>query len=263
MGRCTCLNRVLPLLLVLCVVSTDAGAQERENTFQVGFGGVRQQDTYLSPLKYGGWQLAVFWMTERNSGFLCQVEGHFTHTTAVGTTMAQPVAYGGGVSFDAGWRHAWRPMKGLRVTAGVLGGLYGGVLYNERNTNNPANARCNVRLSATVGARYDFRIARKRWRVDYKADVPVVGVLFSPQYGQSYYDISQNGVGGCIRPMWFGTGLNLRQQLAIDIPMKHFFLRIAYVNDIRQQSVNDIKWHDWGHTAMIGFVRRFRLLDVR
>ena len=263
MVRCIFSIRRLLSVLALFLLSVYAGAQERENTFQFGIGSVRQQDTYLSPLNYKGWQLSVFWMTERESGFVCQVEGHFSRTTPVSTTLARPVAYGGGLSFDAGWEHHWKPVKGLRVTLGALGGLYGGVLYNERNTNNPANARCNIRFSATVGARYSFRVGTMPLRLDYKADIPVIGVLFSPQYGQSYYDISKHGVGGCILPMWFGTGFNLRQQLALDIPLRTFSLRIAYVNDIRQQSANDIKWHDWGHSAMIGFVRRFTLIRNR
>ena len=71
------------------------------------------------------------------------------------------------------------------------------------------------------------------------------------------------GMSGCFKPLWFGNGLNLRQQLSLDIPFKNFYLRVAYANDIRQQSVNDLKWHDWGHTGMIGFVRRFSLVKIR
>jgi hypothetical protein len=93
--------------------------------------------------------------------------------------------------------------------------------------------------------------------------VPVIGVLFSPEYGQSYYEMSEHGMGGCFKPLWFGNGFNLRQQLSLDIPFRNFCLRLAYANDIRQQSVNDLKWHDWGHTGMIGFVRRFSLVKNR
>ena len=264
MARCISTLIKRGLCLALCVLSVfPLRSQVRENTFQLGFGGIRVQDTYLSPLKYSGWQLSMFWMTERESGFLCQVQGQFSKTNAVGTVMSKPRMLGGGVSVDAGWHYRWRPTENLRLTLGALGGLYAGVLYNENNTNNPANAHANIRFSATVGARYSFPLWGRTWRVDYKADVPVIGVLFSPEYGQSYYEMSEYGMSGCFKPLWFGNGLNLRQQLSLDIPFKNFYLRVAYANDIRQQSVNDLKWHDWGHTGMIGFVRRFSLVKIR
>lgn len=263
MGRCISLTKVSLTVLLCFAASMESRAQMRENTFMVGMGGMRMQDTYLSPLKYSGWQVQILWTTEKERGFICHLGGNFSRTQPVGATMARPVAYTGGVTFDAGWHYRWYPLDGLRVTLGALGGMYGGVAYNERNSNNPANAHVNIRFSATVGARYNFNLWHRTWRVDYRADVPVIGVLFSPEYGESYYEISKYGAEGCIKPLWFGNGLNIRQQLSLDIPFKYFYLRVAYVSDIRQQSVNDLKWHEWGNAAMIGVVRRFTIVKNR
>ncbi|MBR7052594.1 MAG: DUF3316 domain-containing protein [Bacteroidaceae bacterium] len=152
MARCISTLIKRGLCLALCVLSVfPLRSQVRENTFQLGFGGIRVQDTYLSPLKYSGWQLSMFWMTERESGFLCQVQGQFSKTNAVGTVMSKPRMLGGGVSVDAGWHYRWHPVENLRLTLGALGGLYAGVLYNESNTNNPANAHANIRFFRHCG----------------------------------------------------------------------------------------------------------------
>ena len=131
MARCISTLIKKGVIITLCVLSVfPLRSQVRENTFQLGFGGIRVQDTYLSPLKYSGWQLSMFWMTERESGFfwmteresgfLCQVQGQFSKTNAVGTVMSKPRMLGGGVSVDAGWHYRWRPVENLRLTLGAM-----------------------------------------------------------------------------------------------------------------------------------------------
>ena len=58
MARCISTLIKKGILIALCVLSVlPLRSQVRENTFQLGFGGIRVPDTYLSPLKYSGWQL--------------------------------------------------------------------------------------------------------------------------------------------------------------------------------------------------------------
>ncbi|MGG6550492.1 UNVERIFIED_CONTAM: DUF3316 domain-containing protein, partial [Prevotella sp. 15_C9] len=68
-----------------------------------------------------------------------------------------------------------------------------GFLYNTRNGNNPEQAYLGLNLAPRLSADYAFRIRSHPFQIRYEAQVPLVGVMFSPNYGQSYYEIFSRG----------------------------------------------------------------------
>lgn len=254
MVRCISLISAL-----LCVLSMTAQTDfTRESALQLGAGGVRQQDTYLSPQSYKGQQLVLTYETlhmthycKERLSFHTITQGDFTNARNWSGTSRE---YGGRLSFDCGWHYNWFPVQGLRLLAGGMMGFDAGVVYNERNGNNPAQARVNANLSASFIGMYDFRIRSQRLSVRYEANMPFVGVMFSPKYGQSYYEISEFRSGGNARVTYPGNAFTLWQKLSVDIPVGSLTMRFSYLSDIRQSHVNSIKVHDWTNAAMIGFV---------
>ncbi|MCR4920146.1 MAG: DUF3316 domain-containing protein [Bacteroidaceae bacterium] len=230
----------------------------------VGLGRASQLDTYLSPLSYSGPQLSflreTFHLTKRANrrlSFQTILQGAFSHTENATSTAYD---WAGRLGFDAGWHYHWCPMPALRLMAGGMVGTDIGFLYNDRNRNNPAQGRLNADVSASVGARYRLRLFRQSFVLRYQACLPLAGAMFSPGYGQSYYEISQGNRDHNVVATWPGNAFSLWQMVNVDIPLRRYTLRLGYLDDIRQSHANHIKVHDISRSFLIGFVRHFRLL---
>lgn len=230
----------------------------------VGAGIVHQQDTYLSPLNYRGPQLSflreTFHFTRRAQGrlsFQSFLQGALSYTENRPSTASD---WGGRLGYDAGWHYHWPLRHELQLMAGGMVGTDIGFLYNDRNRNNPAQARLNADVSASAGLRYTLHLWHMPLVLRYQARLPLAGVMFSPAYGQSYYEISQGSRDHNVVPTCPVNAFSLWQTVAIDIPMRRYTLRLAYLDDIRQSHVNHIKVHDISRSLMVGVVRHFRLL---
>lgn len=230
--------------------------------FGVGFS--NQLDTYLSPMEYSGFQLSFLASRERmtrwadgNISFQSLLQGAFSHTKNPAHTAT---AWGGRLAYDAGWHYHWQLSDRLSLKAGGLVGADLGFLYIARNSNNPAQGRFGVDISASAGGKYRFKIKKLPVQINYQANLPVIGCMFSPQFGQSYYDISQGSRDHNVCFSHPGNALCFRQLLTFDLEFKRASLRFGYMGDIRQSHVNGIRMHDINHSFMIGYVRYLKVL---
>ena len=238
--------------------------REVSRSVMLGMGRVSQLDTYLSPVEYGGPQLSFLTLRERMTGmahghiaFQGMCQGAFSYTE---NPAANANELGGRIGYDAGWHYVWQPVRQLSLKAGGLVGTDVGFLYNTRNGNNPAQARANVDVSLSAGGSYEFHIRHLPLQMHYQADFPVLGCMFSPHYGESYYEIYQGYGGHYVCFTSPANALSLRQLLTLDLCFPRTTLRMGYLSDIRQSHVRGIKVHDISRSFMLGYVRRFQTL---
>lgn len=254
----------------------------RTNTMMIGVGHTDILDTYLSPEKYRGFGLRLLSHTRRerqNSAWMSQLqhEGSFAYAdsrSGNGGTMA------GGYTFRYSLLHRWNVSVGrysFRLMAGGTVAANGGFVYNTRNGNNPANARLSVQAEPTVAV--DIPIGRPSHSrgislspgdcahfpviLRYEVSAPLAGLMFSPNYGQSYYEIFTRGNydHNCV-PTTFGSTPSLRQMLTVDFRLAHVKWRIGYLGTIEQSHVNNLKTHAYTHSVVIGIVKRFRTVRM-
>lgn len=225
-------------------------------------------DTYLSPEKYRGTDLRFLSHTRREKDSTCLVH-QLLHEGCIATAdnrSGNGGEIGGGYTFAYSLLRKWQMPVGschLRLLAGGTAELSVGFLYNTLGSNNPAQARLALQLKPTVAADFDFRLFRRQQRpftLHYEASAPLCGMMFSPNYGQSYYEIFSRGNydHNCV-PTTIASTPSLRQMLTLDFRALHTTWRIGYLGDWRQASVNNLKQHNYTHALVFGIVRRFRI----
>lgn len=235
-----------------------------ERAYLFGIGRTNQLDTYLSPMEYTGVQVSFLTRSERMTrlakrriSFQSTWQGAFTSTDNPAGTAD---FLGGRIAYDAGWHYHYSPLANLDVKGGALVGTDLGFLYNSRNSNNPAQGHFSIDLSLSAGANYSFRLWKLPMHAGYQADLPMLGMMFCPEFGESYYEISQQGVGHDILCAHPGNALSLRQLLTVDLCLRRTTIRLGYLCDIRQSNARSIKYHDISHSFVLGFVKHFQLM---
>lgn len=235
----------------------------RATMYGVGFTNVF--DTYLSPQEYTGIDFRVSresmrmtkWMDGRLSlQSFFQADLGYTHNKVDNNNTFSALA-----NWNYGLHYNFPITDNFKLLAGGLADLNGGFVYNLRNTNNPASARAYINLDASGMAIWNLRIKNYPLTLRYQVNLPLMGVMFSPHYGQSYYEIFSLGNGsGVVKFTSLHNQPSLRQMLTADFPVGRAKMRFAYVWDAQQSKVNDIKTHTYSHVFMVGFVKELYLL---
>ena len=257
----------LAILLFLCITSIHAQKDSiitRSTLY--GIGHTNLLDTYLSPMEYTGPELRILRENMRMTKYL---EGKVSRQSLfqANVTMTENKAgTGSEFAFLANWNLAYHyqfPInENLKLLAGPNLDLNGGMIYNFRNSNNPVNAKVYANLGASGMAIYHFKVKEHPFILRYQMNVPLIGLMFSPEYGQPYYEMSISHNWG--KNLCFTSLHNqpaLRQFLTLDFPIRKSNLRIGYICDIQQAKVNHLKSHMWSHAFMIGFVKHFHLVN--
>lgn len=228
-----------------------------------GFGASNTYDTYLSPLEYSGIDIAFMHETFRMTHWRrISTQGIWRiYLSSTGNRAGNRSHYGGRVGYQHLWHRLWTPCKGLTLRAG--GGVCGnmGFLYNTHLGNNPAQGYADVALCGSIGADYDFRLWRRTFSLNAQFDAPLLGMMFAPRYGQSYYNLfSQGCYDHNIVCSWLGNAPTLRGHVLLDIPVASYTLRVGYAFDIIQALPNNLRQHTYNHNLMIGWVKRFAII---
>ena len=243
------------------------GRRITTNAQMLAVGATNILDTYLSPEKYRGTALAYESRTERRrEGRAWSRQLIYHGELAFGRNRADNATDMGGLfRFSYGLHRHWTLCGDrLELKAGALAELNMGFLYNTRNGNNPAQARLAVNVAPSAAAAWRFGVGRVRCRALYELAVPMAGVMFSPNYGQSYYEIfSRGNYDRNVVPTTIGCAPSLRQLLALDITLGRSALRLGYMGDISQAEVNNLKQHTYNNMFVVGLVRRFTISKLR
>ena len=167
--------------------------------------------------------------------------------------------FAGFIDYTLGYHyHLPTVLPDLKLLAGGAVHGMGGFIYNTRNGNNPASAKADIDLNISAMAIYKLRVKEYPMTLRYQFTIPFAGVLFSPHYGQSYYEIFNLGnASGVVQFNSFHNKFAMKNFFTVDFPVCNFTIRAGYLNSSYRTDINGIQSHIISHSFMIGLVKEF------
>ncbi len=236
-----------------------------ERTYLLGMGKNHVYDSYLSPLDYVGSTLGFTRIGERTmqrgQGRWSQMTYFDLNASQLHNPVGNATTWDGELQFNYGQHYHLMAQPKWNVALGGLLGAHLGGTYNTRNGNNPGQLRMALDLAVSAVAARQFALWKKRWTWRTQCDIPVMGTFFTPNYGQSYYEIFI--LGHANRNIVFSHPFNapsVRLLSTISIPFGTSSLTLGYKADIRQSTVHHLDRHAWHHTFLIGYTKTLQFL---
>ncbi|MCD8305898.1 MAG: DUF3316 domain-containing protein [Prevotella sp.] len=238
---------ILLLPLTLCA---------QEKVWLAGIGRAAVLDTYISQEHYSGIEANLLHaMTKplKNDSAWSRTHTYqldFSHTTSRAGGSAD---YAAMLDYSFGMHRHFTVVRNLDIAVGAQGDFFAGGVYNTRGGNNPGQARLGIDIAPSVRAAYSFRLWRLPLRANYCISAPLLGVQFSPAYGQSYYEIFVSGNRDhnvCFA--YPGNAPSLDHRLTVDLFFGKTALTIGYLGHCRQSKFHEIKYHYYSHSFVIG-----------
>jgi hypothetical protein len=214
-------------------------------------------DTYLSQETFKGTELRYISQIQRQR-IGSKVSSEVTHhiiLSSAGTRGNNNSLLTAMYNFRMGWHYNWQlPDPNIKFkVGGLIDGTLGGS-YNTRNSNNPAQARIALSIDPSAKVSWAFRIKEHPFALNYEMAMPLIGLAFSPNYGQSYYEIfSEGNYDHNIVVTSPFSGPQLQMRLTLDFRLWRSTFFVGYLGDIRQMEVNNLKYHQFSHGVVLGW----------
>ena len=229
----------------------------------IGAGGYRMKDEYLSDVgKYGG--VGFRFMNERMR-LLKTTSSRVSRQNIVNVDVSSTLNGAENANFlsafadySLGYHYRLIPHPYFKMMIGgsVRGML--GMVYSTRNGNNPMTLHADLDLNFSLIAIYEFRIKNHPLAIRYQAETPFAGVLFSPVYDQSYYEIFSLGNTAEIFNFYsYNKKFEMRNYLSLDFPVGGSTARVGYFWHYYNTNVHNIERYIISHNFMVGFVKEF------
>lgn len=252
---------VLFSLLVLSVNSQTGDSVSYKLTARetsIGLGALSITDPYLSPISYSGTSFRTNYLartfvsvTNTNLSYQVQFEGSLgllSNPTGTASMLYAGTQVGWGLNYHFRFTDRFQLLVG-----GLVDGQFG-VKWLSRNVNNPVNMDVAANLNAMAEARYDFNLWKRQLRLTFSMQSPVLGAMFVPLIGASYYEMF--GLGNMQKAIHFSSLHNkvaLNSHLNLQIPLRNSTIIIGVATDSRLYKANNQVYSHYASCVSLGF----------
>ena len=226
-----------------------------------GVGSMNSCDTYLSDQYYYGSGLYYGHENLRYAQTSTYMWKYRTDFNALLGTATCYDSYQYTLMLDRTWSgyHTFNKSKNCDILVGPIIEVAGGAIYMPTNSNNPVSAklRTSLGVSGMLLLRYPMRT--KSLTIRMQLDIALIGAAFSPEYGESYYEIF--GLGNYDNTIHFthlGNSSSWKFTAAVDIPLgkkQKNVLRLSLSMKNYYSKINELETSQWGTPLSLGFVK--------
>ncbi len=267
----TFLRHITLLISLCCIVNVHAEGFKcpmHENVLTLTYGGIWQNDEYLSPLLYSGQAISIqqeWWTSFLNNNPNNDWE-HVgkVHVSAAITDNNRAILnrqYVLGV--DGGWGAHYSfqrliDVKGLNVFVGPY--LHFDLMGRNITSyeNKPYSMDLSANLRAHAGVSYTIHAPKTAYRFQYTIMTDLAGAMFAPDYWQSYYEMNQSLQGTIV-----GSSVHNRQtlmhELSIDLQFRRSTWRVGVRHEYLQYKANNLHFSREQVCLVIGTVFNHQL----
>jgi len=202
-------------------------------------------DPYLSPLVYSGVGLCYNTDNRRyfkpdNTNYSMQSKFSLSTGMLLNPALSSEMLYFG-ANYGWGANYHFRLKNKLRILAGGLWDVDFGFKNVPRNVNNPVNLDMATNLNLTGLLMYDLNMRRNTLHFQVAMQTPILGYMFVPPGGASYYDMFE--LGNTANAFHFSSlhnKLGLNQTYSVDVPFKQSIWRFGLHFQSLKYKANDL-----------------------
>lgn len=235
-----------------------------EDILSIRWGGLSQYDEYLSPLKYKGQFIAV--QNEWWQQFSCNNDwAHLGQVKLQGARAFNPsysnMIYSLGLQGGWGAHYDFNRLMQIRELSLFVGPYLDFDLFVKEliiNVNKPLSVDASVEVKLHAGLSYSFAGKQTSYRVRYTTMFGILGVQFVPEYGQSYYEITEGIIGGTVGISSWHNRLSLRHALSFDMQFRHSAWRVGVEHEYMCNSMNLLGFQREQVSLVIGTIFNYK-----
>lgn len=230
--------------------------------YSLEIGGTRTISTYLSPLYYEGtsYSLSGSWTKDFqrwSDRCVMRFESQIDFQTALNPAQTARMY---GLTANFAWGLSWRKhlSRNWQVTVGPMVDAYGGALYLNRNGNNPVSALASVGLDVAASIRWKGHFGKLPVEIADEVRIPTLSAFFSPEYGESYYEIYLGNHSGLIHCGWWGNAFGINNLLSLKMNFGSTGMIVGYRLDFRRFNANNLDNQILRNAFVIGIIPNIR-----
>ncbi len=239
---------------------TDSSGESRPvtGTYSIEIGRRNVLATYLSPLHYtgksfgvsGSWSKAMPFAPEKA---IMHFDTGFAFSNLLNPAQtATMIGLQGSFNWGMSWRH--RLPSQFQLTLGGTVGLQGGAYYLLRNGNNPVEAIADFNLAARASLSRPIKIGRLPILLRDEVSLPSLSVFFSPEYGETYYEIYLGNHKGLVHAGWWGNNFRIDNLLSATLDFGRTAMTVGYRFNAYTQWACNLNTKIMTHSFVIGVV---------
>lgn len=261
------MRKITKILLLFGFLTSFAGLHAQENInesrpvtgiYSLEFGHTVVKATYLSPLSYSGTQYGAWGSWSKAMPFnpehaVMDFEGELNFCNLLNPAKTARMV---GLNAEFSWDMAWRQKfaNNFQVTAGGGLDISGGAYYLLRNSNNPVEALVNVSLMFCASASKHFKLGKLPILISDRVKLPSLGVFFSPEYGETYYEIYLGNRKGLAHCGWWGNNFRIDNLLSVTLDFGKTAMMVGYKLEAYNQWANHLNTKIITNSFVIGVI---------